>query len=650
MKIKRIEYSNFRNFKDPGVVECSTDGKVTIIYGINGAGKTTFHQLFQWVIYGETHFNKTASDKMYNLDYERNVLPGKKFSVLGIIDFEHGGEDYSIRREWIYEKGVFETKRLNISFSVTKKEKGKDWIRLNNPTDVIEQLLPSGLSEYFFFDGESMIADLKAKGRDSATSLKDALYLMLDLSIYAKAVDYIGRTDLKTTVLGTLLMNKVGLGSNSELVTLGQQMDSAQNKRDSLQSNEEDLSKQINALQEKQQRISEQIGGAKSQREYESQRTEAKSRRETHLNYANREYQHFGEELISVFPKLMMSKVIERASKKIHNQAKTSKLVNGVNKELIDALIKEDVCICGNKLTDKERETLKLLYKHLPPLGWDSLYKNFKDMADRWGKQYDRKKFEQYIQNAADDLEKARKADEEISKIDEKMQADKQYEDLVIERKKAEQDVKKLIANRDECKDQLIKVKLLVNKLEKRIRELSSSVATSKEIDKKIEIMEEVKKYFEVRLKEKSLIYSKKLETTIQELLDYMLVAKRKVSVSSDFSLKVADSFDDESKSEGQFATVSFAYIGGIFKLLSEEEILKNKEYPLVLDAPFSKLGEEPRQKVIDTIPAYAPQIILLSKDNLQEAFAPEQIGKVYTIISNAEQNVAKIEEGFLWK
>ena len=68
------------------------------------------------------------------------------------------------------------------------------------------------------------------------------------------------------------------------------------------------------------------------------------------------------------------------------------------------------------------------------------------------------------------------------------------------------------------------------------------------------------------------------------------------------------------------------------------------------MDAPFSKLGDLPRQKVIDTIPEYAPQIILFSKDNLQECFEQDKIGNVYTIVSNAEQNVARVEEGFLWK
>lgn len=69
-----------------------------------------------------------------------------------------------------------------------------------------------------------------------------------------------------------------------------------------------------------------------------------------------------------------------------------------------------------------------------------------------------------------------------------------------------------------------------------------------------------------------------------------MLTSIRKVSVTPRFELSVKDSFGDEAKSEGKFAVVSFAYIGGIFKLLSEVPALKGKEFPLVLDGPFSKL------------------------------------------------------------
>ena len=650
MKIKKIQYENFRNFKDAGTVECSTDGKVTIIYGVNGAGKTTFHQLFQWIIYGRVHFNKTASDKMYNLEFERDADVNSKFSVKGSIDFEHAGEQYSMRREWIYQKSVFDTKRLNTSFSISKKDNDNNWLRLSNPEELIEQLLPSGLSDYFFFDGESMITDLKAKGKDSANSLRDAMYLMLDLSVYDKAAEYIGNTELKTTALGMLLLSKTAAGPNAELVTLGQKMESAQNRRDELEAKLKEIDETNSKLRERIREISEQIGSAKSQREYEQKRAECKRRRDDYLKSAEREYTYFGEELISVFPKLMMSKVIEKASKKIKEQASNSKLINGVNKELIDALLKEDVCICGNPLTEKEKSKLKEFYKMLPPLGYDSLYLNFTDMAKRWGKEYNREKLEGFIKRANQDLENAQNEDSEIDKIDDLMKNDKQYETLVLERKKAEQAIDDNTEKRTSIVEELTKAKMLVRKCQKDINELSSSVENNKTIDRKIAIMEEVKKYFVDILDQKSETYSKKLQASIQDLLDVMLEAKRTVSVSKDFSLRVLDSFDDESKSEGQFATVSFAYIGGIFKLLREEQILANKEYPLVLDAPFSKLGDEPRQKVIDTIPEYAPQIILFSKDDLQDCFGEDRIGRVYTIKSNSEQNVARVEEGFLWK
>ena len=131
-----------------------------------------------------------------------------------------------------------------------------------------------------------------------------------------------------------------------------------------------------------------------------------------------------------------------------------------------------------------------------------------------------------------------------------------------------------------------------------------------------------------------------------------MLTSKRNVSVSKEFSVVVADSYNNESKSEGQFAVVSFAYIGGIFKLLREEEILSNKEYPLVLDAPFSfsKLDADQRQNVVNAIPSFAPQVILFSKDDLENVFDKNAVGRIWTIESNEEKNVATVQEGHLWK
>ena len=183
----------------------------------------------------------------------------------------------------------------------------------------------------------------------------------------------------------------------------------------------------------------------------------------------------------------------------------------------------------------------------------------------------------------------------------------------------------------------------------KKFDELTEKTELNKIINHKMDIMNQVKEYFENALHNKSKKYSEKLQSEIQYLLDVMLTSKRKVTVSTDFFVRVVDSYDDEAKSEGQFAVVSFAYIGGILKLLRDEMKDVIKEYPLILDGPFSKLDEDQKKNVIETIPKYAPQIVLFSKDNLEEMFNSSVMGKTWTIISNDEKNVAEVKEGYLW-
>lgn len=651
MKIKRIEFENFRNFKEKGNVEFSTDGKVTIVYGPIGAGKTTFHQLFQWIIYGKVKFNKTTTDKLYNLDLEQNAPINTPFSVFGSIDFEHENETYSIRREWKYKKTMFDIILLSKEFTVSKKSPTSDWNRINNPEEFIEQVLPSGLADYFFFDGESMIADLKMKGKDSAKNLKTALYLILGLHIYDKACKVIGKEDLSTTVLGALTLSKTGNGSLPDLKTLGLRYESAMEKRDSLQLNLDELDKQMKEKQTLINELSEKIGQAKSQKEYNDLRNHHKKTRDNYLLSVGQQYRWFGDTVIETFPKLFLSTAIQRASKVIETQSNMQKVIPGVDVPLIDALLKEEKCICGNKITEKEIETLKKLYKQLPPYGYASLYNNFTMTAKNWGKEYSREKVEEHILEVTRLTTLAAKEDDAISEIDAKMKEDKKYEKLVDDRIKAEQDLEDLKSDYSKCSGELAKAKLLVDKLLKEIEKLSSSIEENKLVDLKISIMKEVKTHFESLLIEKSKSYSKKLQQTIQKLLDEMLDAKRTVEINNDFALKVFDSYGDESKSEGQFATVSFAYIGGIFKVLKGEELLSSKEYPLVLDAPFSKLDIDTRSKVVKVLPNYAPQIIIFSKDNLQGEFEENKLGKTYTIISNEEQNIAEIKEGvLLWK
>ena len=652
MRITNIEFENFRNFRDYGQIKCSTDGKVTIIYGKNGDGKTTLHQLFQWVFYGQVHFNKTTTDHLYNLQYESECPFGDTFQVMGCIDFEHSGVSYSLKRTYTYKKGLNDSEKIAEDVVLNYMNNDHDWRRIDKPKETIEKLLPSGLSDYFFFDGESMIADLRVKGKDSAGKLRKALYSMFDLDVLESALNHIGKTDLKTTVLGKLYLSKGTISSGSKIAAVKTNIENAQNKIEQYQKSLEEAKKKKVECQTVIQTVSEQIGGYKSKADYERQRKQLKTQRDALLKSAADAQSRFGDDVLEMFPKLLIFKAVLDAKKKIQLKIERDKLPEGVSKKLITHLLSEKTteCVCGRLLGEAEKAHIRHYLEMLPPKSFASLYQDFTKTANSWGKGYDKTKIESYILDVLNYNELASDCDKQIRELDAAEKKSPDIEDLIVSRQEAENAISELDSTIIGIETELKKYEIYLNKQKKDFDELTNGNEEAQKALTKIRIMEKVAEHFAKRLEEESIAYSQRLQGDIQTLIDGMLTSKRHVTVSPEFSVRVTDSFDDESKSEGQFAVVSFAYIGGILKMLQSEEHLSSKEYPLVLDGPFSKLDPDQRQNVVEMIPKFAPQVILFSKDDLHEVISNENIGRVWTIVSNEEKNIARIEEGHLWK
>lgn len=653
MRIKTIEYENFRNFKEHGEIRCSTDGKMTIIYGKNGDGKTTLHQLFHWIVYGQVKFNKTSTNHLYNLAYESELPYSTNFEVHGRIEFEHSEEQYTITRKFLYKKGLDGSEKIGEDFTLLKMDNATyNWNPVDKPQETIEMLLPSGLAEYFFFDGESMIADLRVKGRDSASKLRKALYSMFDLDVIESALDHIGRTDLKTTVMGKLYLNKSPVASGSAISSTKTNIENAQNELVKLNDNlmkEKDEKESLKVLTRE---ISEKIGNVKSKEEYEKQRKDLKSSRDVFLRNTDSNTGYFGDEILEMFPPLLISKSVIDAKNKLNLKVNSTKLPAGVNKRLITYLLKMTTatCVCGRELSEDDKEYIRAYLELLPPRSYASMYNDFTRTATQWGSGYDKEKIENIIKSILENQEQASDCDKKIKTLDDEEKESKDIEELIVTRQEAENrisDLENLIVDAEKKRD---KYEIYLSRQMKEYDRLTEGNEASIKVQYKIDIMKSVAEFFTNKLGKASVEYSEKLQCNIQTLLDAMLTSKRYVSVSKDFAVRVTDSFNDESKSEGQFAVVSFAYIGGILQMLKNDDGLSEKEYPLVLDGPFSKLDPDQRQNVINMLPEFAPQVILFSKDDLHDVIGEDHIGRVWTIQSNHEKNIATIEEGKLWK
>lgn len=653
MKISKIEFENFRNFRDYCSIELPTNGEVAIIYGPNGVGKTTLHQLFQWIFYGEVHFNKTASNKMYNLQYEHEISYGEKFSVSGKIDFEHPNKDgtieyYTLHRKWTYRKELQDSKKIEESFSLLKKT-NDDWKKVSgDPNVVIEQILPIGLSQYFFFDGESMIADLNQKGKDSAKSLRKALFSIFDLDIYEHAVTHIGKhTDGPSTVLGKLFLSRSENSSSSDVIVARGNLRQTQKKIEELEDRIKSAEQNCANCKAEIQDLSELIGNTPERASLESRRQNAKKKIKSFEEAIGREQKSFGKSIMAQYPNLLLSKVVADAQFRIGLKIEDEKLIPGLKKELIQSLLEEDTCICGSPLGEKERETLNDLLHLFPPLSYKYIYDQFKKSAARWSSSYNKDTLVKHLEAIFQYRGDIDSLHAEIRDIDDELKHTANKDDYINKRKKAEETQRYWENERAKADQELGLQRQYLRQRKKKYDDLTKANEDNRIIDNQIELMEAVRTYFEAALNGSAKTYSEQLCDAIQTLLNSMLTSIRKVSVTPRFELSVKDSFGDEAKSEGQFAVVSFAYIGGIFKLLSEVPALKGKEFPLVLDGPFSKLDVIQRQNVIDTIPSYAPQVILFSKDDINNCFDHDVSKNVWTIYSNDERNVSYIKHGY---
>lgn len=661
MKITKIEAVNFRNFKQKFCITFPTDGTVTIIYGPNGVGKTTLHQLFQWIFYGEVHFNKTASKEMYNLDYEQNISIGSNFSVYGIIDFEHPNRDgkvekYSIYRKWTYQKELRSSKVIERSIRISKDEsvsdKTSNWITITSDADeaakLIEQILPSGLSQYFFFDGESMIADLGRTGRESAKSLRKALYSIFDLDIYEQAVIHIGaQSSGSNTVLGKLYLNLMKDSNDEQVMELRSKYSRALIGKTQAQKTVEKYNSILENCRKEIQELSEKIGGAPSRKSLETRRKKLQEYIKNAENNIEKETKSFGTTAASNYPYLFLSRIIAEAQYRIGLKIEDEKLPQGLTKELVQTLLNMDTCLCGNQIGNREHYCLGEWLKKFPPLSYKYIYDQFKVSTSRLATSYDKDALLKHIEYIFKEKDQISNLHEDIHEIDIELKQSGNIDSLIERRSELEDNMRlNQRALFEEQKILGVQEKILLQ-LKKSLDKILDECSKNKLIQNQIDVMEAVKAHFSTKLSDSASTYSSKLRNAIQALLNIMLSGTRYVEMTTNFELSVKDSHGNEAKSEGQFAIVSFAYIGGIFKLLKDIPTLQGKEFPLVLDGPFSKLDALHRQNVIDTIPSYAPQIILFSKDDINNCFSSLQPINVWTIYSNNERNISTVKHGY---
>ncbi|WP_296557939.1 DNA sulfur modification protein DndD [uncultured Acetobacterium sp.] len=181
MKISKLTLHNFGIYAGTNKLDLQSKKPVVLIGGMNGRGKTTILEAILLAFYGRRSFMYEESGLSFSKYLKQfiNKSDGEKSARIE-LEFNNNQQTYCVIRNW-----CLNTKTPAFKTIVTKN--GSYEKLLSEEWDLfIEEMLPSAVAPFFFFDGEK-ISDLA--NTDDDEYMKDSIKSLLGINIVETAIE-----------------------------------------------------------------------------------------------------------------------------------------------------------------------------------------------------------------------------------------------------------------------------------------------------------------------------------------------------------------------------------------------------------------------------------------------------------------------------
>jgi DNA sulfur modification protein DndD len=636
MLIEFVKLTNWRCFYGENDFLVSKDParNVTLIRAENGVGKTSLLAAINWCF-----FNILPSES----EFEEPKALVNKFAMQNDgatkckveIDFLHEGKVYRACRT--YDQGTQTTHPLKLTELI---EGGEVPSSKDRPDRFINSVIPQEMAPHFFFYGE---ATSRYTGASGARKFGEAVKGILGSTVARMALD-----DLMKAMSD--FNRQASDNTSAEAREAEQGIEEAQRRIALNQVELGKLDEEIEAANDRIDRLNQELAGAQPAKEAQARRTRLEaslSAKEAEKQKAVARSQGWMQNYITA---VLAEELVEEASEVIRDEETRRKLPAPYDKKLVDEILEDEMCICGRPVEkgSQEHEHIKTL---LDTAGDQAVMSRVMSTNNALGR------LSQKASNAWSEFERnnedLRKVESEIQRLDadlkeiSKQLAANPSGDIAAKeaaRERARSDQRRAMNMKVEIQTSINMLEGQKRTFENKRDELVRKSDAARRFVKRAQLSAALTARLQSRLQKEEGEARAAIEREIDAIVQKFMRKPATVKLDKDYQLRLFDESGAEiAKSTGENQLLGLAFTGAITKFAKERQnlvddiLLPGTVAPLVVDSPFGHLDPLYRRGVAEFLPNLASQVILLvstsqASDTVMDTLGPK-IGDEYVLV-----------------
>ena len=663
MILLKLTVENFRQFHGKQEIQFLTpskeDANVTVVFGENGRGKTGLFRAIVFCLFGERRLSQDGDvphDELQLVNVSAlEANPDKPVKTVVELEFSHRDSHYRLRRAILgmQDDGRIIEEEDEIRLFVTPASGNTQQVPTTEINEVIDSILDRRVKDYFLFDGEK-IERLTRASIAQRREISAGIRNLLNVDALETAIKAVGRVTrgLERELSGasheelSRLLKRLG-DNEEEQTRAGKRLDELAHEirlaRQEIEKTDKELEKfnEIRHLLERRKSLEQELS------ELEQQAAEALSEMKN---------------LVCKASALIVAPTVISVYEHIDHQKQKGEIPSEIRRDLIERILEEKLCICGSSVcegSDAYTHIIEWLKRTSDVSTQDAalnLWRYSSEVRNHFSDDADltEKRLQQYgnIRSAIANVNRS------LENVSNQIGTSERHDATKLDehRKKLQENIISLEANARVTQSQLEQLQQENDRLRALLKEEKLKVGRNDELSRRSilardtqDALNDIYSQFTREIKD---MISESATLLFRDLLDQEGRENlRTIIVNEDYSLQVLDRYKKPflaNISAGQRQIMSISFIAALARIAARGNKI---EIPLFMDTPFGRLSYEHRQNLINQVPTFASQWILLATDTefrRQEAQLLKNSGKwgkFFMLRSTKDGNTEIVEQ-----